>query len=450
MIYLNMVKSIPVENILPGLPNLGLLSQLNEFAKGQGIQLYLLGGSVRDLLLGRPINDFDFVVDRNPISFAKRFSNAIGAAFVKLEDQPATVRVVIRSDQSNIDFTQFRSDNLELDLRLRDLTINAIAFNLNQLFSEYQIDLIDPYNGLGDLEAQVIRFCSERVIVDDPLRLLRAYRFSAQLRFNLPVETIALTKKYAGRLTEISMERISGELLKTLSVDDSVDVLRLLSSNQILSSVIPELEVTDEDLAAVAIFESERVPDMLQLYYQDIDEYLQTKLLGNFRCYEIVKLAIFLGSTKASIRVVKRLCLSNKALRLIKCIHYHQSSLVNLIIEPLISRHEIIQFLRKIKQDWVSVALYVYARIRSQGQQTDNAESRIPEIASFFYLDFLEIINQGGLINGNEVMCKYDVTQGVELGQILRHIEDLQFKHAIQTKSQAFLAVEQFLKEKVG
>ena len=116
----------------------------------------------------------------------------------------------------------------------------------------------------------------------------------------------------------------------------------------------------------------------------------------------------------------------------------------------MISRHEIIQFLRKIKQDWVSVALYVYARIRSQGQQTDNAESRIPEIASFFYLDFLEIINQGGLINGNEVMCKYDVTQGVELGQILRHIEDLQFKHAIQTKSQAFLAVEQFLKEKVG
>ena len=445
-----MVKSIPVENILPGLPNLGLLSQLNEFAKGQGIQLYLLGGSVRDLLLGRPINDLDFVVDRNPISFAKRFSNAIGAAFVKLEDQPATVRVVIRSDQSNIDFTQFRSDNLELDLRLRDLTINAIAFNLNQLFSEYQIDLIDPYNGLGDLEAQVIRFCSERVVADDPLRLLRAYRFSAQLRFNLPVETIALTKKYAERLTEISMERISGELLKTLSVDDSVDVLRLLSSNQILSSVIPELEVTDEDLAAVAIFESERVPDMLQLYYQDIDEYLQTKLLGDFRCYEIVKLAIFLGSTKASIRVVKRLCLSNKALRLIKCIHYHQSSFVNLIIEPLISRHEIIQFLRKIKQDWVSVALYVYARIRSQGQQTDNAESRIPEIASFFYLDFLEIINQGGLINGNEVMCKYDVTQGVELGQILRHIEDLQFKHAIQTKSQAFLAVEQFLKEKVG
>ena len=445
-----MVKSIPVENILPGLPNLGLLSQLNEFAKGQGIQLYLLGGSVRDLLLGRPINDLDFVVDRNPISFAKQFANAIDAAFVKLEDQPATVRVVIRSDQSNIDFTQFRSDNLELDLRLRDLTINAIAFNLNQLFSEYQIDLIDPYNGLGDLEAQVIRFCSERVVADDPLRLLRAYRFSAQLRFNLPVETIALTKKYAGRLTEISMERISGELLKTLSVDDSVDVLRLLSSNQILSSVIPELEVTDEDLAAVAIFESERVPDMLQLYYQDIDEYLQTKLLGDFRCYEIVKLAIFLGSTKASIRVVKRLCLSNKALRLIKCIHYHQSSLVNLIIEPLISRHEIIQFLRKIKQDWVSVALYVYARIRSQGQQTDNAESRIPEIASFFYLDFLEIINQGGLINGNEVMCKYDVTQGVELGQILRHIEDLQFKHAIQTKSQAFLAVEQFLKEKVG
>jgi len=444
------VKSITVENILSGLPNLELLAELNAFAKARGVQLYLLGGSVRDLLLRRPINDLDFVVDCDPISFGKLFANKVSAAFVKLDDQPATVRLVVRSDQSNIDFTQFRSGNLGLDLQLRDLTINAMAFDLNQLFSEHQIDLIDPYHGLDDLENRVIRFSSERVIADDPLRLLRAYRFSAQLKFNLSVETIALTKKYADRLTKVSMERVSGELLKTLSVSDSVNTLRLLSSNQVLSSVFPGLRVTDEDLATIAAFESERILDILQPYYKNIDEYLQTKLLGSFSRCEIVKLAIFLGSTKASVGVLTRLCLSNKALRLIECIHRYQLDFVNLIITPSTSRQEIIQFLRKVKQDWVSVALYVYASLISQGDQVGNAEYRIPEIARVFYFDFLEIINQGGLINGNEIMRKYKVTPGVELGQILRHIEDLQFKHVIQTKSQAFLAVEQFLKEKVG
>ena len=449
------MKSIPVENILPNLPNLELLFQLNEFAKDQGIQLYLLGGSVRDLLLRRPINDLDFAVDHNPILFAKQFANASDAAFVKLEDQPATARIVIRSDQSNIDFTQFRSDNLELDLQLRDLTINAIAFNLTQLFNSHQIDLIDPYNGLDDMENRIIRFSSEQVVADDPLRLLRAYRFSAQLRFNLPVETIALTKKYADQLTKVSMERISGELLKTLSASESVDSLRLLSRHQILLPVIPELEVADEDLAAIAIFESEGIPDILQPYYQEVDQYLQTKLLGNFRRYEIVKLAIFLGSTKTLIQITNRLCLSKKALRLIKRIHFHQLSFVNLVTKPSTSRQEIIQFLWKTKRDWVSVALHVYARIRSEGWQIGNVnignvESKIPEIAGVFYLDFLKIMNRGSLINGNEVMRKYDVTQGIELGKILRHIEDLQFKHVIQTRSQAFLAVERFLKEKAG
>ena len=159
------------------------------------------------------------------------------------------------------------------------------------------------------------------------------------------------------------MERVSGELLKTLSVSDSVDTLRLLSSNQILSSVFPGLGVTGEDLAAIAAFESERILDILQPYYKNIDEYLT----------------------------------------------------------PSTSRQEIIQFLRKVKQDWVSVALYVYASLRSQGGQVRNAECRIPEIARVFYFDFLEIINQGGLINGNEVMRKYKVTPGVELGKILRY-----------------------------
>ena len=173
------MQSIPSTPLRQNLPQPQLIRQLHAFAEGRGVQLYLVGGSVRALLLNQPTTDLDFALADDAIAFAKAFADKIGEAFVKLEEQPPTARIVIRETQLILDFAGFRAETLEEDLRLRDLTINAMAMDLSTLLTKPDVNLIDPCDGFSHLQTQMLHFPSEGVVIDDPLRLLRAYRFSA-------------------------------------------------------------------------------------------------------------------------------------------------------------------------------------------------------------------------------------------------------------------------------
>ena len=101
------MQSIPSNPLRQNLPQLQLIRQLHAFAEKRGVQLYLVGGSVRDLLLNQSITDFDFALADDAIAFAKAFADKIGAAFVKLEEQPPTARIVIRETRLTLDFAGF-------------------------------------------------------------------------------------------------------------------------------------------------------------------------------------------------------------------------------------------------------------------------------------------------------------------------------------------------------
>ena len=177
------------------------IQALKAFAKNQGVQLYLVGGSVRDLLLERQTTDFDFALASDAIQFAKAFAANIGAICIPLEENPPTARVIVKQDdvsqtpQLSMDFAQFRAPSLTGDLRLRDLTINAmaIAFENSEVFTSKgrehnAFQVIDPCAGMKDLEAGLLRFPHKQVVIADPLRLLRIYRFAAQLDFEMSPE----------------------------------------------------------------------------------------------------------------------------------------------------------------------------------------------------------------------------------------------------------------------
>ena len=202
------MQSISSTSLCQNLSQLQLIRQLHAFAEKQGVQLYLVGGSVRDLLLGRSVADLDLALADDAIAFAKAFADKIGEAFVKLEDQPPIARIVIRETRITLDFAGFRAETLEVDLRLRDLTINAMALDLSSLLTKPEVNLINPCDGLSDLEQQTLRFPSEGVVIDDPLRLLRVYRFSAQLGFEIPDVTTNLIRQHRNRLSQVSPERI--------------------------------------------------------------------------------------------------------------------------------------------------------------------------------------------------------------------------------------------------
>lgn len=218
------------------------------FAKG-GYRLYLVGGSMRDALLDRPHFDLDFTTNARPeeikaavIGWADSVFT-IGEAFGTIgvvkdghTHEVTTFRSEVYRDDSRKPQVVF-SDDLEVDLSRRDFTVNAIALELPEP------DLVDPYGGLADLSARVLRtpLAPEISFSDDPLRMLRLFRFMATLGFDPDPPTLAAVADMADRLSIVSSERIRDELSKLLMADQPGTALDGLVKTGLAAHIAPEL-----------------------------------------------------------------------------------------------------------------------------------------------------------------------------------------------------------------
>ena len=201
-------------------------------------EIHLVGGAVRDMLLKRLSRDLDFALPSNGISSARRVANALNADFMVLDDERDTGRViVIESDGARtfLDFAAYRGTTLDEDLRARDFTINAIAYDLRAS------TIIDPLNGASDLRAKTIRACLQTSITDDPVRILRAVRQAATFDFKIERETRKLMQQGAHLLTNISPERKRDELFKILEGPKPAASMRALEMLDVFPHLLPEL-----------------------------------------------------------------------------------------------------------------------------------------------------------------------------------------------------------------
>ena len=166
---------------------------------------YLVGGAVRDAFLGRKGTylDLDFVVPEKSVEIAKKIAHHYQAGFIVLDEVRQIARVVF--PQGTLDFALQEGSTLDTDLRRRDFTINAIAYNFRQQ------ETIDPLGGIQDLEKGIIRMISPDNLQDDPLRLLRAYRQAAQLGFDIDLETREHIRLLAPLIEEVAAERVQTE-----------------------------------------------------------------------------------------------------------------------------------------------------------------------------------------------------------------------------------------------
>ena len=182
-----------------------------------GDEAWIVGGAVRDELLGRPVVDLD-IACREPEAAARRF----GAPVFPLSDRHGAWRVAL-SDGRTVDFTPLR-EGIEDDLATRDFTINAVARPLDGG------EPVDPFGGRADLERRVLRAVAPSVFEDDPLRLLRAVRLEDELGFRLEAETEQLVRERAELVTRPAGERILGELVRlSVSGFERLDELDLLA-----------------------------------------------------------------------------------------------------------------------------------------------------------------------------------------------------------------------------
>lgn len=200
---------------------------------------YLVGGAVRDALLGRQKlkQDLDFVLEKDAIATAKAIADRYDAGFVLLDPEREIARVVF--PEATADFARQEGESLEIDLQRRDFTVNAIAYNfLTQ-------ELIDPLNGYQDLQAKILRMVKPSNLEDDPLRLLRAYRQAAQLGMTIESETLGIIRKLAPLITIVAAERIQAELNYLLEPCSNTDCLQAAIEDNLLSSwlsISPALE----------------------------------------------------------------------------------------------------------------------------------------------------------------------------------------------------------------
>ncbi len=201
---------------------------------------YLVGGSLRDALLGRALTDLDLAVAGDAPAFARGLADRLGGHFVLLDAERGTARVALDTGPVRIiDVATLQGDILS-DLARRDFTIDALAASIDAVLTP-PIALIDPHGGLRDLEKRVVRLVSERALVDDPLRLLRAVRLSVQLEFRLGPETADAVRRHTGEVGQASAERQRDELVRCFATPRAGQSLRLMDRLGLLEQIVPEV-----------------------------------------------------------------------------------------------------------------------------------------------------------------------------------------------------------------
>ena len=223
------------------IPDSSLLRAAIDACAARRTRVWLVGGAVRDALLGQPLHDFDLAVERDAIPSARDAAARLGAPMYVLDAERDTARVVaVEADGARVflDFARLRGVTLEADLEKRDFTINAMAIRLGAAQPD---QLIDPFGGQADLDTRRLRAVTDRSVTDDPIRMLRAARLSIGLGFSIEEHTAARIRESAALIRNVSAERVRDELAQIVAAPGLYDHIRLLDELELLADILPEL-----------------------------------------------------------------------------------------------------------------------------------------------------------------------------------------------------------------
>ena len=241
-------KDLALQSLLERAP---LANSLAEAFAAEGFTLALVGGPVRDAILGRLGNDLDFTTNARPEEskrILKKWADAMwetGIAFGTVAGKRGDTTVEVTTYRTEKYDAQSRKpeveygDNIDGDLSRRDFTVNAMALELTTPTPEF----IDPFNGLGDLAKKVLRtpVSAEQSFSDDPLRMMRAARFAAQLEFTISPDVLSAMVSMAPRLEIISPERVRDEFVKTVMSSRPRIGIEILVETGIAQLILPEI-----------------------------------------------------------------------------------------------------------------------------------------------------------------------------------------------------------------
>ena len=385
---------------------------------------YLVGGSVRDRLLNRSAAylDLDFVLPSDAVKTASQIARAYDAGFVVLDPSRQISRIVF--DKMTVDFAQQQGATIEADLHRRDFTINAIAYHPTRH------QLVDPLNGQADIANKVLRMVGAKNLAADPLRLMRAYRQSAQLGFSLSAETQAAIAQIAPKLILVSPERIHSELDALLSVRDSSDCLAAMLNAGLLQSCLPHFDSKSVEQVsaidrAIAQFRSQ-MPN----YAKRLQGWLKPVPTGHYRSWiKAAKLSRLVSFDPAiAQQELNDSKYSRSETQVVLTLLAAQSDIATLHQEPLTRAQQF--FLFKTTGDcFPAVSLLALA----QGVPL----STLRPLIERFLDPNDEVAHAPKIVTGAALMKRLKLSSGPQLGQLLKAVEQAQAEGKVVDKESA-------------
>lgn len=464
------MKTSTMNKIIEKIENDKILKLIRQQAKDS--EIYLVGGTIRDFYLDKENFDKDIIINKtNPENFAKDLAAKLDATFISLDEENKIYRLVLKDKINYIDVAGLMGDSIEEDLKRRDFTINSIAVNL-QTF-----EIIDINDGLKDLKLKKIKHISEQNFVDDPLRLLRAFRFKAMLGFSFDEELIEIVKKHVSKINYCAIERINYEVLKLFSGVYTEQSLLEMDEVGLLKELFPiseELKKIPPNLhhhLNLFLHSIETVKQIQKLYDNSSNEvkaHLQKVDFGANSRLAHLKFSGFLHDigkpqtwtieegtekhrfikhddvgSKMGITLLKKNKFSKKQINYIaKMIKYHIYP-SNVVSAPELNDKIYMRFIRKMQDEVIDIIILAMAdRLSARGIEITKEiiQKNITNLQNLldYYLNIKDSLKPlPKLLSGDEIMNILNIQPSKELGDIIKALKEAQISGDITSKKEA-------------
>jgi poly(A) polymerase len=486
-----------------------LLTEISRILAAQDIQSYLVGGFVRDMMLGRATADIDMAVAAAAPEAASKVAIALGGRYVLLDEESGVGRVVLPDDKSElegnkweIDFATLQGD-ITADLARRDFTIDAMAIKLDNTL-EMALDadkIIDPFHGREDLEKDIVRMVSETCFQADAVRLIRAVRLAAELDFIIDDNTSRLINVDSHLITSVAGERVREELLRLLALPGASRWLGYLDDTGLLTTLIPELEagrgvdqpkmhvwdVLEHSLQTVGAVEFLLRENGLEYagkeilatvpWSEDTSRHFDEDISHGSTRKSLLKLAALLhdiakpqtksidttGRTRflghpeegavLTAKILERLRFSAREIKLVALLVKYHLRPAQMGREELPTRRAIYRYFRDTGDAGIDIIFLSLAdHLAASGARLDITQwrehCRTVEYIINKHAEEMIPPPSAKLIDGHEIIKIFGLSPGPRVGQLLEAVNEARATGEVTTKQQAIRLAERLLAEK--
>ena len=430
---------------------------------------YLVGGIIRDFLTGKSSVDRDIAI-KGAEEFAHKIAEKFDGTFITLDSVNKIYRVVLPDKTNFLDISEIEGNSIEEDLKRRDFTINAIAYDLkNDKF-------IDTTGGINDLENKVLRHISGKNFEEDPLRVLRGFRFFSTTGFKMTKELEREIKKYAHLIHNPAPERINYELMKLFGGQYAAETLIKMDEFGILEMLFPFVKEMKQvppnthhhlDLLHHVIETVNQIEIQYANLEGEVKEHLQKVDFGGFPRINHLKLAGFMHDigkyscwtieengrhrfiqhadvgAELAVPYLKKMKFSKKQIEYITNMIKNHIYPSNVIASPDLSDKIMMRYIRKMEDNVIDNIILAKAdRLSARGievteEMVENNLNGLDRLLKF-YLEKKETLKPlPKLLDGKEIMDIIGIQPSPELGKIIEALKEAQLNGEVVTKDDA-------------